>query len=439
LKPSKQQKTILDEWINTSNYVYNKTVEAINKGTPIHFQTLRDKLVTNNTKKHNLEYQNMSSNILTMHQEKKSLMKRLNELKRSECSNDTLNCAEQEVEDMCKRIADANALLRMKAKTMKSSQNVDILPWELNTPKEVRAAAVNDVCKAFKTGFSNLKLGHIKHFRMGYRKHKESHKSVCIPSNFLNIQDGNIVLAPRFFGEHKSFTIGKKCRQRLSKKKQQLSVNNDSRIIKKFHEYWIFLPIQANMSNDKKRPLNFCGVDPGVRTFMTTVGNNGVVEYQQNKDLLQKLNAKIDALKLVRKHRVRKKDIQKREQKKHDIVDELHWKTIQHLLNTHDAIMYGDIKSHDIVKGGKNSTLNRDFEDMRFYVFKQRLLYKAKVLNKLVVPVNEAYTTKTCSGCGALNEVGCSKVFTCSKCSSVYDRDINAAKNILIKGITMYL
>ena len=48
-----QQKTIIDEWINTSRYVYNKTINLINNGHPIdHFQ-LRDKLVTENTKKNN--------------------------------------------------------------------------------------------------------------------------------------------------------------------------------------------------------------------------------------------------------------------------------------------------------------------------------------------------------------------------------------------------
>ena len=55
IKPTKQQRHIIDEWINTSRYVYNKTIALINKGHPINHFELRDKLVTENTKKNNIE------------------------------------------------------------------------------------------------------------------------------------------------------------------------------------------------------------------------------------------------------------------------------------------------------------------------------------------------------------------------------------------------
>jgi putative transposase len=49
--------------------------------------------------------------------------------------------------------------------------------------------------------------------------------------------------------------------------------------------------------------------------------------------------------------------------------------------------------------------------------------------------VHEAYTSKTCSFCGCLTNVGDSKIYTCQECKQVVDRDINASKNILMKGI----
>ena len=49
--PTTEQKNVLQEWFNTSNYVYNKTVQCINDGHKVNFKDLRDLLVTNNTKK----------------------------------------------------------------------------------------------------------------------------------------------------------------------------------------------------------------------------------------------------------------------------------------------------------------------------------------------------------------------------------------------------
>ena len=72
---------------------------------------------------------------------------------------------------------------------------------------------------------------------------------------------------------------------------------------------------------------------------------------------------------------------------------------------------------------------------MKFYLFKQRLLSKAEEKRKKVILVNESYTSKTCSNCGTISNPGKSKIYECKKCKKKVGRDINAAKNILIKGI----
>ena len=52
------------------------------------------------------------------------------------------------------------------------------------------------------------------------------------------------------------------------------------------------------------------------------------------------------------------------------------------------------------------------------------------------IDINEYLTSQICSSCGSINK--CSKIYRC-KCGNVMDRDLNAAKNILNRGITVHL
>jgi len=49
--------------------------------------------------------------------------------------------------------------------------------------------------------------------------------------------------------------------------------------------------------------------------------------------------------------------------------------------------------------------------------------------------VSEAYTSKTCTRCGVLNNIGSNEIYHCKECDLVIDRDINGARNILLKNI----
>jgi len=66
-------------------------------------------------------------------------------------------------------------------------------------------------------------------------------------------------------------------------------------------------------------------------------------------------------------------------------------------------------------------------------------MFKAKEHRKRVFVVNEAFTTQTCSLCGSINHVGSSKKYHCGLCKKTIGRDINASKNITMKGMTLYL
>ena len=431
---NQQQKAIIDNWINTSNYVYNKTLEKIKKGHQINFMTLRDSLVTNNTKKYSDEYKSFDNKIIKLKQEKKDIYDKIKKYKLLKLNDidKLINELNNKLEIKNNEIKIINKQRRDSVKNIKSIKNNEINKWELQTPKEIRAAAVNDVCLAYKTAFSNLKNNNITKFNLNYRKKKDQNKSILLPLSFIKIKENKIIIAPSFFKENKYFTINKK----TLKKNKSININNDVRLKKKNNKYYLYIPIEISYTKNKNQIINYCGIDPGLRTFMTTFGNNKCYEYKHNKQKLNKLNKELDSIKRSKSiKRKRKKAFNKRESSKSNLIDENHWKIINHILYNNDIIFYGDIKSHNIVKHKKYKHINRSFNDLKLYKFKERLLYKASTKNKHVIPVSEAYTSQTCSYCGKINNPKKSEIYKCSDCNICIGRDINAAKNILMKGI----
>ena len=415
LKINKYKKSVFQQWFKSSNYTYNKSLNAIQKGHPDNFQSLRDKFVTANTKKTHPEYQRISSLISKLRIEKKT--------------SNNKDAIDNEIENYNKQLKDAK-------KEMKSVKNIGVCEWELQTPKEIRAEAIQDLCKAYKTAYSNLRQGNIKRFNIGFRKKKDKKQSLVIPKSFIKNIEGKLTIAPTFFSkeENPSISMGK----RTMKKYKNIEIKHDCRLVKKHNEYWLFIPVSLEEKTKNVKWKNYSGVDPGERTFMTTFGNQGCYEYEHNRNKVANTDKRIKLYK-QRKKNIRKRSYLKQERRKENLIDEIHWCTIKALLKNNDILFYGDIKSHNIVRGNKNQTLNRGINNLKFYQFKQRLEFKASEQGKKVILVKEHNTTKTCSFCGTLNDPGSSKIYECKNCKKKVGRDVNASKNILMKGMKAYL
>ncbi len=92
------------------------------------------------------------------------------------------------------------------------------------------------------------------------------------------------------------------------------------------------------------------------------------------------------------------------------------------------------------VKGMMNdSKLARNISDVSWSRFVSMLIYKADWYGRKVIKVSSTYpSSQLCSICSYKNSITkdlAIRKWTCPKCGSIHDRDINAAKNILSKGI----
>jgi putative transposase len=107
---------------------------------------------------------------------------------------------------------------------------------------------------------------------------------------------------------------------------------------------------------------------------------------------------------------------------------DFHHKTALALVRTNETIYHEDLQTANMVK---NHHLAKSIADAGWSAFLSILAAKAVYAGRRVVAVPPAYTSQTCSGCGALVAKGLSvRWHSCPDCGMSLHRDHNAAKNI---------
>ena len=89
---------------------------------------------------------------------------------------------------------------------------------------------------------------------------------------------------------------------------------------------------------------------------------------------------------------------------------------------------------------GKNvrrkSGLNRSINEQTWGIIRQQLTYKAEWAGRQLLAVNPRHTSQMCSCCGVVDrKARIGKRYECASCGSSMDADVNAAINILHKGL----
>ena len=115
--------------------------------------------------------------------------------------------------------------------------------------------------------------------------------------------------------------------------------------------------------------------------------------------------------------------------------DYLH-KLSRKIIDENQVIALEDLKVIDMEHKNK---LARNITDASWSRFVSMLIYKANWYGRTIVKVPNNYpSSQLCSICGYQNSITKSlniRKWICPECGTVHDRDINASKNILSKGI----
>ena len=240
--------------------------------------------------------------------------------------------------------------------------------------------------------------------------------------------------------------------------------NHDFKIVKRPNGKFVLqLPCDPNWTRRDSSGDSFeksvCGIDPGGRTFATVYDPVGKIVYQvgveeDKKFDLRPIHSKIDETHnhlsnaQNRNQQIaaeqRKAQLKKLYLKLKTKVDNIHTTLCSHLVKHYRLVSLGKISISNIVKKeGREKSLSRrakrDLLCWQHYRFRQRLLHRVKETDSEVIVQDESYTSKTCGLCGMRNKnLGASETFVCNSCGYETHRDINGARNILLKTLKMF-
>jgi putative transposase len=407
--PTKQQKETLKQWMGTYRYVYNQICNHIKSQS----EPLK---VVNNTKELTVRF--------------------INEF---EPDSEMITC--QGIDDdgnPCKKTHRASKLgcPNHRPKDLPKNQldvNPNIPTWTMETPKDIRKEAIFEIRTAYKSALSNLKSGNIDRFQIGFKTKKKNYP-ITIPKTAIRFNDkNNLVIYP-------SYKLDEIKISKRQKKKDLTKIDKECKIQYKDNKWYILIPHEP----EPKIVIperTVCALDPGARCFQTLYSPEGVIKFQHNRELLNRLHKRLDHLQSLRSKKwIRSNNYKRIRQKIYCrigwIIDQIHYSTINELKH-YNHILLPTFESQELVsKNRLRSKTNRELMSLQHYTFKQRLkssLYFQKD-TKLYI-VSETYTSKTCTRCGVLNDVGSNEIYHCKECGLVIDRDINGARNILLKNI----
>ena len=264
-----------------------------------------------------------------------------------------------------------------------------------------------------------------------YKTKRKSRTSFRVPQHFNIDWENNLITIPKF---KTPFKFKGHYRGEL--------IKINSVTISKTPSGKYYASVQGEFDIQPKPQVENCiGIDLGIKDLVIT--SNG--EVFPNKRFLKR---KLKALKYIqRQHSKKKKGSSTRERWRKRLaiqyekvtnqrLDYLHQITSQ-LINENQVICIENLNVKGMVK---NHKLAQAISDVAWGTLVRLLGYKCQWNSRELVVIDRFYpSSKTCSSCSHLMAEMPLNVreWTCPSCGTVHDRDINAAKNILIQGLNI--
>jgi transposase len=191
----------------------------------------------------------------------------------------------------------------------------------------------------------------------------------------------------------------------------------------------LYYDYKINYDNNTNK---ICSIDIGCKNFISLYGLDGLCyKIKSDYSLIDKIlqNNKLE-------YNIKDNIIK-------SLIKELHISSAKLICSKYDIIYVGLVNN----KGNINSKKMNTIEDNLLKIvshkeFLDTLLEIASLYDKTIKIVEESFTSVQCGVCGEFNKFGRifneddseRRKYTCKYCNNEFCRDINAARNILIKN-----
>lgn len=317
--------------------------------------------------------------------------------------------------------------------------------WQSDIPYDTRQLALKDVIAARAACVSNIKNGNIDKFELKYKSRKMNTWMCHVDHRQIDFQRKKLFPSKKI---NNSFKVIRNDRKWWNKQSFDKMNNDFVVILEKPDKYYICFSLERKKPNKIDNENKVISLDPGVRTFQTfydpdgtsgKIGDNVVEKIERKALLIDKLKSLITKCKNKRKKHNMKRRCLKSITKIKNTTKNLHWQTVSFLVNNYDNIILPEFNVKNMIERKYRKIRSNSVRGMlglSHYKFKEKLKTKCKELGINLLIVNESWTSKTCGRCGSLNmKLGGQKVYKCKKCNYNTDRDINGARNILLRTL----
>jgi putative transposase len=209
------------------------------------------------------------------------------------------------------------------------------------------------------------------------------------------------------------------------------------RLVKRADGYYCQFLVSVDVQIKTEPTNKTIGLDMGLSVFYTDDHGNKV----DNPKFLRKGEKKIKRLQrqLSRKQKGsnNRKKARQRLAKSHLKISrqrkEFCKRVAYSVIHSNDVVAYEDLRIKNLVK---NHCLAKSINDAAWDQFRVWLEYLGRKYGKATIAVSPQYTSQNCSNCGKIVQKSLStRTHVCS-CGCQLDRDENAAKNILRRGLS---
>ena len=347
-----------------------------------------------------------------------------------------------------------NAMLQQRIYAFRSGRRVsynsqqDELPELKNAFPEYRSIhsqVLQDVAHRLDRSYDNFyrRIGKRKrgnNIKAGFPRFKsrDRYSSITYTQSGFRIMDNGHVWLSKI-GEVRMFM-----HRPVTGDIKTISIKRDS-----VGDWFITLTVEADSKPDKSeedetlqdsqfQPVKPVGIDMGLKSIITT--SDGI--QTEPPEFLRKSEKKLvkaqrqlsRKMKGSGKRRKARTRVAKMHRKIERQRDDFSHKLSGNLVENHDLITFEDLNIKGMVR---NHHLAKSIADASWGRIVQYTMYKAESAGTVVILVNPKDTSRKCSRCDNIRkdlELS-ERIYHCSSCGLIIDRDLNAARNIRNAGL----